>query len=125
MNIKSFLVKQPGNVQYMVLDSVFNNNHYACAIGVGDLSDGEPRLTEVGAGAMNALAEYTKNFDSNDFFFVEITSQLKAKQRVPLAFANAKPNSAIYFICKDDKVYDFVATLLAIQQYSPYDASTH
>lgn len=124
MKIQSFLVKQEGQVQLLVLDVVTNLGHYFCGLGIGKIESGEVYVSQIGQQVLERLAEYSK--DSNgSFHVVEIRSQLKASKRVPQSFLNAKPSDSVFFVCKDDKVYDSVFSLLGFQQHDPFTASTH
>ena len=91
----------------LVLDVVINLGHYFCGLGVGKIEDGEVYASPIGQQVLKRLAEYSHN-SNGSFHVVEIKSKLKAKQRIKQAFLNAKPNDAVFFVCRDDKIYDSV-----------------
>lgn len=124
MTIKSFLVKQEGQVQLLVLDVVTNLGHFFCSLGIGKMEGGEVYVSSTGQQALERLAEYSRT-TNGAIHLVEIKSQLKANQKVPQAFLNAKPSDAVFFVCKDPKVYDSVFSLLGLQKHDPFTASTH
>jgi hypothetical protein len=123
MEIKSFLIKQEGQLQYMAFDSVTSLGSFYCSLGVGKLVNNEPHLTEIAAQALYRIGDISQ--PNGSIHLVEIKSQSTANSIIPKAFLNAKPLDAIFFICANDKVYDYVSSKLNIQKYSPYEAKLH
>lgn len=122
MSIQSFLVKQEGQFQYMLLDVVTEQGHFFCSLGVGYINNGDLHLSEVGQSALNALAQ-SIGVTKETIHFVEIATKNRAAERVPQAFERAKPSDTVFFVCKDSAVYDAVFALLGFQNQAHLSAS--
>lgn len=123
MNIQSFLIKQEGQVQYMLLDVVAESRHYFAGLGLGTFE----HLTETSQNVLDRLASYafSPETDNGEVHLVELTSIEKARERIPRVLMVAKPGDRIFFICKDSKIYDVVFSLLRLQKHNRSFATSH
>ncbi len=122
MSIQSFLVKQEGQIQYVLLDVVTERGHFFCSLGVGYINNGDLHLSEVGQSALNALADNT-GAKKETVHFVEIATKNRATERVPQAFERAEPSDTVFFVCKDSAVYDAVFAQLGFREQPHLGAS--
>ena len=114
MNISSKLKDQSDfPEQYVVLDSTTPIGLVHVGIGVGAIERKNLFLTEVGRAAFERLNHFGQSKVSK-LHLVEVMSCFKGKKVVPKAFISAKPGDSIFFVCKDNNVYDSVFAMLGI-----------
>jgi hypothetical protein len=118
--MRSFLVAQPGQQQYMLFDVVTERGSFFCGLAVGGLNDnGWPCLSEIGRVVSDRLAEYSslREGGPSRYLVVEVASTRTAKPRVRKAFHFAKPGDAVLFICHDSTTYEEVFKHLNLQTH--------
>lgn len=113
---------------YMVFDTFIREKHLAVGVGIGRL-DGltadDVRLSEVGQQAVLALTNYAdKCFSTVVIQFAGVQSVASAKERVSKVLAQAPHQTAVFFVCRDDKVYDAVVKHLHVD-FTSADPATH
>lgn len=125
MKLRSYLIQQPAPENYLILDVIAPTGHFTCTLAIGRIENGEVLLSPVGQRAMEALSQHVEDSPNLTVHIIEITSQLKARQRVPAIFATAKAGSAMLFVCRDSHVYDAVFALLGFEEFEKPSDATH
>lgn len=124
MSIKSFLVKQEGQIQTLLLDVVTSRGHYFCSLGIGEMVQGKYVGSQVGELALERLDAYSAQCNGA-VHLIPINSLKEAERGVPHAFLIAMPSDAVFFVCKDSRVYDSVYSLLRLQPHDAFTAGSH
>jgi hypothetical protein len=121
VNLQSFFVAQPGQLQYMLFDVVTQRGAFSCGLAIGGIANGWPHLSEIGHACSDRLGEYASLRGENyRYLVVEIASTTTAKLRVKKSFRLAKPGDAVLFICHDSTIYDEVFKHLNFQGNNPF-----
>lgn len=118
--INSFLIETPDRVRYLVFDTVFQRKHLMTACGVGRIKDGEPRLTSTAAATFDALlaAAEQSGLCTANLRLLEIARLRGAEGRVVKLLEEADHGDAVFFICRDDRIYDAAVAALKVK-YEP------
>jgi hypothetical protein len=96
---------------YVVFDTVTPVGEFHVGLGTGGLERKQLFLTEVGQAAFSRLTE-TVGAGAQKLHLIEVTTGLKARSLVPNTFMAAKSGDSVFFVCKNESVYDTVFELL-------------
>lgn len=96
---------------YVVFDTVTPVGGFHVGLGSGGIERKQLFLTEVGQAAFSRLNEIVGT-RAQKMRLIEVTTALKARSVVPNTFMAAKPGDSVFFVCKNESVYDAVFELL-------------
>jgi hypothetical protein len=109
MKISSKVHKQPGKVQYAVIDAMAGDKPFLAGIAIGDLRADPPTSTDVSNECLRRLAAAQDNVSNrDDVLFVEIRSAETAGQRVNDVAKRIPRHAAAAFYCLNSDCYDAV-----------------
>ncbi|MEK6246347.1 MAG: hypothetical protein AABM33_17830 [Pseudomonadota bacterium] len=127
MNLRSFIADQTGeDVAFIVLNVTTKLGPFTATLGVGKIENGELFLSPVAQACLERMAKLTERTkDKETVHFVEVASKNKLRDKVRNAFLRATRHDQIFFVCRDDKIYDQVFEELHIQNHDATSDSSH
>lgn len=102
----------------MAFDTLVNDKSHVVGITVGSMNG--PDLTDVmvspvGQAIINRCAAHiAKNYPQASVVVAGVASVTSAKQRVRNVLAKAPPDSFVFLVCANDKVYDAAFPALGV-----------
>lgn len=115
MEISSKVHKQPGKVQYAVIDVMAGDKPFFAGIVVGNLRADPPTSTEVSNECLRRLTAAQDSASNRDeVLIVEVRSAETASQRVIDVATHIQRHAAAAFYCLDSACYDAVWAALNV-----------
>ena len=125
MEITSHLIDQK-DVSYTVLDTIADGKHFFVSLGIGTVTaqQDDAMLTPVGYNALMRLTEISESSEGT-VALIEVMNRNHVGRKIKRAFKQFTPGDAIFFVCKDDLVYDAVFRVFNLQKRDVNHQTNH